>query len=79
MRTAEKKYRNQESSNLPTSIGSWVKTVAVLLGFYVWGVDFLWVVLGWSIICSVIRGILSCLFSLLVLGGLISFLINHIF
>lgn len=50
MRTERKKYRNQESSNLPSSIGFWVRFVGSAVGFYLWGGDFLWVVLGWEIL-----------------------------
>lgn len=46
MRTIEKIQRKQESINLPSSIKWVVKIVATAVGFYVWGIDFIWVVLG---------------------------------
>jgi len=46
MRTIEKIQRKQESINHPLCIKLVVKIVATAVGFYVWGVDFIWVVLG---------------------------------
>lgn len=76
------KNRNQKPSNLPFSIG-WVeagiKIGAVAFGFCIWGYDFFWVVLGLYFCWNILRGILSCLLSLIYLIGFIYFLINHIF
>lgn len=79
MRTIEKNNRKQESFNLPFSIKSGVKILATVVGFYVWGVEFIWVVLGVYFCWNIIRGIASCLVSLIALIGFIYFLITHIF
>ena len=54
MRNEEKNKWKQKSSNLPLGIkakvGLAVKVGAVALGFHVWGIDFIWVVLGLSLI-----------------------------
>lgn len=54
MRNEEKNKWKQKSSNLPLGIkakvGLAVKVGAVTLGFHVWGIDFIWVVLGLSLI-----------------------------
>ena len=73
MRNEEKNKWKQKSSNLPLGIkakvGLAVKVGAVTLGFHVWGIDFIWVVLG----------IFSCLVSLVALTGFFYFLFTHIF
>ena len=52
MRNEEKNKWKQKSSNLPLGIkakvGLAVKVGAVALGFHVWGIDFIWVVLGFT-------------------------------
>ena len=79
MRSIEKNNRKQESSNLPFNIKLGVKLVATALGFYVWGFGFVWVVLGWLFCYRILRGILSCLVSLISLIGFFWFLFTHIF
>lgn len=79
MRTIEKIQRKQESINLPSSIKLVVKIVATTVGFYVWGIDFIWVVLGVVFCWNILKGIVSCLFSLIALIGFIWFLFTHIF
>lgn len=79
MRTIEKIQRKQESINLPTSIKLVVKIVATAVGFYVWGMDFIWVVLGVVFCWNILKGIASCLFSLICLIGFFWFLFTHIF
>ena len=79
MRTIEKIQRKQESINLPSSIKLVVKIVATAVGFYVWGIDFIWVVLGVVFCWNILKGIASCLFSLICLIGFFWFLFTHIF
>lgn len=79
MRTTEKNKRKQESINLPFSIKWVVKILAVAVGFYVWGVEFIWVVLDVYFCWNILRGFASCLVSLIALIGFIYFLITHIF
>lgn len=66
-----KKNWNRQPSTSPSYIGlkivPWLKFAVVALGFYVWGSGFLWVVLGLVPCCDILRGILSCLVSLVVL------------
>lgn len=56
MRTIEKIQRKQESINLPSSIKWVVKIVATAVGFYVWGIDFIWVVLGSAFLLEYPKG-----------------------
>ncbi len=79
MGTIEKIQRKQESINLPSSIKLVVKIVATAVGFYVWGIDFIWVVLGVVFCWNILKGIASCLFSLIALIGFFWFLFTHIF
>ena len=69
MRSIEKNNRKQESSNLPFSIGLVVKIGAAALGFYLWGLGFIWVVLGFVFCYRILRSILSCMVSLVPLIG----------
>lgn len=83
MKSTENKNRKPKTSNLPLSIGTRVRTGlkigAVALGFYLFGSGFIWVVLA-SLLCyNILRGILSCLVSLIVLIGFFSFLFSQIF
>ena len=81
MRNEEKNKWKQKSSNLPLGIkakvGLAVKVGA--LGFHVWGIDFIWVVLGFTFCYDILRGIFSCLVSLVALTGFFYFLFTHIF
>ena len=79
MRTIEKNKRKQESINLPFSIKWVVKILATAVGFYVWGIDFIWVVLGVYFCWNILKGIASCLISLIALIGFFYFLFTHIF
>ena len=83
MRNNEKNKWNQKSSTLPLSIKSslraWVKFGVAAFGFYVWGLDFIWVVLGFVFCYNILRSVLSCLVSLLALIGFFYFLFTHIF
>lgn len=79
MRTAEKNNWKQESINLPSSIKLVVKIVATAVGFYVWGIDFIWVVLGLVFCWNILKSIASCLVSLIALIGFFYFLFTHIF
>ncbi len=79
MRTAEKNKRKQESINLPFSIKLVIKILATAIGFYVWGVEFIWVVLGVCFCCNILKAIASCLLSLIALIGFFYFLFTHIF
>lgn len=83
MRNEEKNKWKQKSSNLPLGIkakvGLAVKVGAVALGFHVWGIDFIWVVLGFTFCYDILRGIFSCLVSLVALIGFFYFLFTHIF
>lgn len=76
MRTAEKNNWKRESINLPSSIKLGAKIVATVAGFYLWGVDFIWVVLGVVFCWNILKSIASCLVSLICLIGFFYFLIN---
>lgn len=82
MKSREKNsYWNEQPSALPSGIGS-VKTILQILfcvwGFCVWGTEFLWVVLGFVFCYDIIRGLFSCLISLVALVGFFYFLFTHI-
>lgn len=79
MGTIEKIQRKQESINLPSSIKLVVKIVVTAVGFYVWGIDFIWVVLGVVFCWNILKGIASCLLSLIALIGFFWFIFTHIF
>lgn len=79
MRTAEKNNRKQESFNLPFNIKLVVKIAATAAGFYIWGVDFIWIVLGLVFCWGILRAIASCLVSLICLIGFFWFLFTYIF
>ena len=83
MKSTEKRNRNQKTSNLPLSIGAslraGLKIVAVALGFHLFGSGFIWAVLALVFCYDILRGILSCLFSLGVLIGFFTFLFSLIF
>ena len=83
MKSTTKNNRNQKTSNLPLSIGSGVRAAAkvgvAILGFHLFGSGFLWVVLGFTFCYDILRGIFSCLVSLVALTGFFYFLFTHIF
>ena len=83
MENTEKKNRKPKTSNLPLSIGAGLraglKIGTVALGFYLFGSGFVWSALA-SLLCyNILRGILSCLVSLIVLIGFFTFLFSLIF
>jgi hypothetical protein len=53
--------------------------VAIVAGFGIWGVEFVWVVLGLVFCWRIIKGIASCLVSLVCLIGFFWFIFTHIF
>jgi uncharacterized membrane protein len=73
------KNRKQRFTSLPISI-SWVfRIVLVVAGFYLWGYAFIWAILGFYLILSIIRKVLSCLVVLFVLIALFILLTSIIF
>ena len=78
MGSTEKNNRNQKTSALPLGMGAGARAVlkigAVALGFYLFGSGFVWVVLAFLFCYDFLRGIFSCLVSLIVLIGFFSFL-----
>lgn len=58
MRSTEKN-RKQRSTYLPISIKLVVKIALVALGFCVWGIGFIWALVGVYFFLPVIRGILT--------------------
>jgi hypothetical protein len=80
MRTIEKIQRKQESTKTsPFSIGLILKIAGIVAGFCVWGGDFVWALLGLVFCWPLIKGIASCLVSLICLVGFFWFLFTHIF
>lgn len=78
MKRAEKNMK-QRFSNLPISIVVILKIVVAIAGFALWGWSFVAVVVGLRIAFAVVKGILSCLFSLAFLIGFVILLITIIF
>ena len=82
MGSTEKNNRKPKTSNLPLGMGARVRTGlkigAVALGFYLFGSGFVWVVLAFLFCYDFLRGIFSCLVSLIVLISFFSFLFSLI-
>lgn len=73
------KNRKQRFTSLPISI-SWIFRFAlVVAGFCIWGYAFIWAILGFYLILSVLRKLLSCLVVLLALIALFVLLTSIIF
>lgn len=70
------KNRKQRFTSLPISIKLVLKIVLVAAGFCLWGSGFVWVLLGLWLAWGIIKGVLSCLLSLLVLAGIVIILIS---
>ena len=83
MKSIEKNNWKPKTSNLPLGMGSsWragLKIAAVALGLHLFGNGFLWAVLAFVFCYDILRSILSCLFSLVVLIGFFAFLFTQIF
>lgn len=61
-------------TSLPISI-SWIfRIVLVAAGFYLWGSDFVWALLGLYLGFPIIKQVLSCLLTLIGLAVFIFFL-----
>jgi hypothetical protein len=67
------------SSYLPISIGSVLKIGFAVAGFVLWGWAFVAVVAGLYIGFRLLKGLLSCLLSLLILAVAITLLVAIIF
>ena len=65
------KNRKQRSTYLPISIKLIVKIALVVAGFYLWGKGFVWVLAGLYFFLPLLRGILSCLVTLVALLAII--------
>ena len=66
------------SSYLPISIKWTVKIALVVLGFSLWGTDFLWVLACVYFLLPLLRGILSCLVVLLAVTALLFILLTFL-
>ena len=78
IRTAEKN-KKQRFSKLPISIGSILKIAFAVAGFALWGWSFVAIVAGIYVAWEIIKAVLSCLLSLIVIVGFIILLIVLIF
>lgn len=65
MRSIVKKRKHRTTAYLPISIKSAGKIALVVLGYFVWGTGFLWVLAAWYLIIPILRGIISLLVGLL--------------
>lgn len=83
MRNEEKNKWLQKSSSLPpvrvSSLTAWLKFGVLALGCYVWGLDFIWTVLGAVFCYKILRGLISCLISFVALIGFLYLFFTHIF
>ena len=79
MENKEKYQRKQESNYSPLRIKSVVVLVATVAGCCIWGMGFIWVVLGLYLYWNILKGIAYFLLSLTVLIGFFYFLFTHIF
>lgn len=66
MRSIVKKRKHRTTAYLPISIKSAGKIALVVLGYFVWGTGFLWVLAAWYLIIPILRGIISLLVGLLI-------------
>ncbi len=73
------KNRKQRFISLPINISWVIRIVIGIAGFYLWGYAFIWAILGFYLIFSIIRKILSCLVVLFVLIALFILLTSIIF
>lgn len=73
------KNMKHRSSYLPISIGWVLKIGLTVAGFCIWGIDFIWVVLGLVFCWNILKSLVSCLISLICLIGFFYFLFTHIF
>ena len=73
------KNRKQRFTSLPISISLVFRIVLVVAGFYLWGYAFIWAILGFYLILSIIRMLLSCLVVLLALIALFILLTSIFF
>ena len=78
IRTAEKN-RKQRFSNLPISIDWVLKIAFAVAGFALWGWSFVAIVAGLYLAWEILKGVLSCLISLVVIVAVILLLIVLIF
>mgnify|MGYP001371825004 CR=1 FL=1 len=77
MRSKEEKKGKQDNYQ-PISIKLVLKIALVAVGCMVWGTNFLGVVLAVYLAWGIIKQVLSCLLSLVLLIGLIALLISFI-
>ena len=73
------KNRKQRFTSLPITINWVFRIVLVVAGFCLWGYAFIWALLGFYFILSIIRKVLSCLVVLFVLIALFILLTSIIF
>lgn len=72
MKTTAEKNMKQRTFNHPISIRLILKIALILLGYSVFGMGFIWALVGLYFFFEVLRGILSCLITL---GAIIAFVI----
>lgn len=75
MKQTAEKNKKQRTSYHPISIGLVLKTTFAVAGFALWGWSFVAVVVGIYLAFEVIRVVLSCLFSLLVVVAVVILLL----
>ena len=75
---AEKNMKHR-FSNLPISIGCFLKIGFAVAGFVIWGWAFVAVVTGLYIVLHLLKGLISCFLSLLIIMVVITLLIAIIF
>ncbi len=73
------KNRKQRSTYRVTNIKLVMKIALIALGFYVWGTEFIWVLLSLYLGWAIIKQLLSCLVSLVVLIIILALLVSLIF
>jgi hypothetical protein len=79
MKRNEDKNRKQRTIYLGISIGCVLKIAFIIAGIALWGWAFVAVVVGLHIGFEVLKGLLSCLLSLLILAVVITLLVAIIF
>lgn len=77
MKNKEEKKRKQDNCQ-PISIKLVLKVTVGILGYMIWGIGFLVTIAGVYIVWGIIKQVLSCLFSLLILIGFITLIFSFI-
>ncbi len=78
MRNIEKNRKQRPTACLPINIKLVVKIALVVLGYFVWGAGFIWVLVGLYLAYPIIRAILSLVACFGVIFAILYFLFSFL-